>query len=1758
MLFGTSNGVIYTINTSTGAATVVGDTGLSYYGHGLAFSSANVLYTGINNELFSVDQSTGALTLVTALDYSALPGNLVAYRPNGMKFDAQTGTLLASITGGSGSNFVGTINIATGVVSLAGPTVTGLDAIALGNSPVNKATVSGGGESNTANDTARDATTILYPDLAITKTHSGNFTQGQTGATYTIVVSNSGGLGTSGTVTVVDTAPTGLTPTDISKPALPGGKPAPPGTKPHPGTKLAAADISMLALPRGAPSGRITRLAGSGWACTLGTLTCTRTDALAPATSYPAITVTVDVAPDAPSTVTSTATVSGGSEVNTSNDTATDVTTINQLPDLTIAKSHSGNFTQGQTGAIYTITVSNAGPSATSGTVTMTDTLPAGLTSTSGARPPIGRPTPTPRDFTTKDASGAGWDCTTSTLTTLTCTRSDALAPGASYPDITLTVDVASNAAASVTNTATVSGGGEANTSNDTANDVTTISPPAAFTNGGFISDANGWTLGGGCSFAQWSGGVGNPPGSIYLNSCGEPTSDPFASQTLGGFIPGQTYTVSVDVLLDINNAGGSNGKSFGIFLDSQPGNPIFLGEFLDASWHTVCKVNFTATSTSHTIIFAAELDSRTPGVPSTSDMSYYIDNVSLSIAGPDLTVTKSHTGNFTQGQTGATYSITVTNAGNLATTGTVTMHDTLPAGLTATAISGSGWTCTLGTLTCTRSDALTAGASYPAITVTVNVANNASSGSQNWAASWNGDGAGPGTFSITPSSGQSATEDLRYSVNLGSAGGVAPTSWNYQTTSSGSGVVSFNWEYTGFNSYFNVTAFAKFFVGATQFTLVNAGPASCCTPPSGGYDYFGTASFPVNAGDQFGFTLGGSNSDSNSQINGELIVTNFSAPGFLANRAAVSGGGEINASNDTVSDPTTIIPLPDLTVTKSHTGNFSQGQSGAAYTITVTNSGLAATSGTVTVTDTLPTGLTSTILSRPPGSGPTPKIAGGSGWTCQLGAPICTRSDALAPGASYPDITLTVDVADNAAASVTNSVTVSGGGESNTSNDTANDPTTINQVPDLTVTKTHSGNFSQGQTGAVYTIKVTNSGGAATSGLVTVNDTLPAGLVLNGSRPPAGRPTPTPRGFTAKDVTGTGWTCTPAISCTRSDALAAGASYPDITVTVDVAPDAGASINNSATVSGGGETFTSNDTANDSTTITQIPNLTVTSSHTGNFNQGQTGDIYTITVSNSGGASTSGTVTMTDTLPTGLTATAIGGSGWTCTLGTLTCTRNDLLAGGSSYPVINLTVNVAANAPASITNVATVSGGGETYTADDSANDPTTVNPLPDMTVSMTDTPDPVVSVGTLTYTITATNSGNASASSATITDTLPGTVTYVSCVASVGSCSQLSGTVTASLGTLATSTSATMTITVTAPSVGSPTFVANTATVSTSTTESNTANNQATVTTTVTPSGFIAPAGGPPGGSVNALVADPRSPDTLYAGTVGFVSGVYKSTNGGASWTAFSTGLSIQNVWALAIDTAGNIFVGGPNGGVWKSSTNSPNWSHFSDATLGTTAHVTSLAVDSTAGVLYAGTSDLGVFKSPTTAPAWAAFNTGLGTLSANALVLDGAGNIYVGNSSGVFKSPTSSANWTDFNTGLPSVFVESLAVDMAGNIFLGTNSAGVFKSSTSAANWALFVSGPLASNAFVFSLVADTAGNIYAGTFSGAGVLKSPTSAANWAGFNTGLGSLGAAALVLDGVGNLYAGTLGGSGIYKTAVTSAAWVGSNTGLTSTDVRG
>lgn len=194
----------------------------------------------------------------------------------------------------------------------------------------------------------------------------------------------------------------------------------------------------------------------------------------------PAIAPTVDAGANAAASAANAAAVSAGgkSASVTGNDSISDsmqeaatpsvskepgppaADEANAPPDLTLIKTHAGALYRGQTGAVYVVTVSNIGVGASSGSVTVTDALPRGLTPISGV--------------------GAGWSCSISGQL-LSCTSSEAIAPHSAAPSITLFADVAADAAASLTNTANVSGGGEpvANMGNNGAADPTAVLPTA-------------------------------------------------------------------------------------------------------------------------------------------------------------------------------------------------------------------------------------------------------------------------------------------------------------------------------------------------------------------------------------------------------------------------------------------------------------------------------------------------------------------------------------------------------------------------------------------------------------------------------------------------------------------------------------------------------------------------------------------------------------------------------------------------------------------------------------------------------------------------------------------------------------------------------------------------------------------------------------------------------------------------------------------------------------------------------------------------------------------------------------------------------------------------------------------------------------------------------------------------------------------------------------------------------------------------------
>jgi uncharacterized protein (TIGR03437 family) len=139
-------------------------------------------------------------------------------------------------------------------------------------------------------------------------------------------------------------------------------------------------------------------------------------------------------------------------------------------------------------------------------------------------------------------------------------------------------------------------------------------------------------------------------------------------------------------------------------------------------------------------------------------------------------------------------------------------------------------------------------------------------------------------------------------------------------------------------------------------------------------------------------------------------------------------------------------------------------------------------------------------------------------------------------------------------------------------------------------------------------------------------------------------------------------------------------------------------------------------------------PVWAVATTHAGTFSQGQTGATYTVTVANTVWTDqTSGTVTVRETMPPGLTLVSMSGTGWTCTPGSPSCTCTDPLAAGASYPPLTLTVNVAADAPPWVTNSVSVSGGGLVTAA---ATDLTAITPAASVEPQIS--PDGIVNAAT------------------------------------------------------------------------------------------------------------------------------------------------------------------------------------------------------------------------------------------------------------------------------------------------------------------------------------------------------------------------------------------------------------------------------------------
>ncbi|MGH9316561.1 MAG: WD40/YVTN/BNR-like repeat-containing protein [Thermoanaerobaculia bacterium] len=310
-----------------------------------------------------------------------------------------------------------------------------------------------------------------------------------------------------------------------------------------------------------------------------------------------------------------------------------------------------------------------------------------------------------------------------------------------------------------------------------------------------------------------------------------------------------------------------------------------------------------------------------------------------------------------------------------------------------------------------------------------------------------------------------------------------------------------------------------------------------------------------------------------------------------------------------------------------------------------------------------------------------------------------------------------------------------------------------------------------------------------------------------------------------------------------------------------------------------------------------------------------------------------------------------------------------------------------------------------------------------------------------------------------------------------------------------------------------------------------------------------------------VSALALAPSSPDTLYAVIAGSPGQVFRSLDGAVSWTLASSVFPSSYVGDLEVDptdTSVLYSVAFP-GGILKSTDSGATW-----ATAGSLPTATRIVIDpANPSTLYAGTSDAGVSKSTDGGAGWTPANVGIESNYVRDIVFDPADSrkLWVASqgssaaTGGVFVTTNDGQSWSPVDLGAPTPIATAVAVDPRNpSLVYAAGSAsvlrgGVHASADGGATWASREKG--LSGYYSYAVAAHPSQGASAYCVSGAGVYRTDDAGAGWT--LRGTAPFGLVALVLDpsGADTLYAGyaSPGGNGVVKSVDGGATWA--TTGL-------
>lgn len=501
----------------------------------------------------------------------------------------------------------------------------------------------------------------------------------------------------------------------------------------------------------------------------------------------------------------------------------------------------------------------------------------------------------------------------------------------------------------------------------------------------------------------------------------------------------------------------------------------------------------------------------------------------------------------------------------------------------------------------------------------------------------------------------------------------------------------------------------------------------------------------------------------------GSVVMTlagtiNPAATGTITNTATVSapaGVDETNLSNNTASDTDTLTPQADLSILKTDGVSSAIPGQILTYTITVSNAGPSNVVG-ATVSDTFPGIITSTTWTAN-------QTGGASGFDASGSGSIINDSGINMPVGSIITYTVTAAISPAATGTLANTATVAApaGVDPNLANNSSTDTDTLTPQADLAITKT------DGQTSAVpgsqiiYTIVVRNNGLSDANG-VEIADTIPATITgVTWTAVPTGA--------------ATNFTSPGAGNIIADNVNMPAGSTITYTVTGTISPTATGTLDNTATVTppgGVADPIPGNNSATDSDNLVPTADLAVTKDD-GVFTVGPGQAVtYTIVVSNFGPSAVTG-ATVSDSIPTTLTGVSWSASGTAGTVFTPGPVASNTIADTVNMPVgstiiytISGTVDITA-VSGLLVNTATVNpptGLVDPVAGNNSATDTDQIEPAPglptDLFIQKTDGVTYAVPGSTVTYLINLINFGPNPVVGASITDTIPAILTNVSWV--------------------------------------------------------------------------------------------------------------------------------------------------------------------------------------------------------------------------------------------------------------------------------------------------------------------------------------------------------------------------------------------------------